>query len=68
MPERERHLWVRFGGPAFCGKPGCGVPMTDATQQMKCDGEETPGIELLRRISGKHKQNHAGLFDPRVQR
>ncbi len=46
----HQHLWVRFGGPTFCGKRGCGLLRTDATRQMKCQGIESGGIKLLRSL------------------
>ncbi len=52
MPDERdgRHLWVRLGGPTFCGKRGCGVLMTDAAIASPCRGEESAGIKLLREI------------------
>lgn len=48
--RRRRHLWVRLGGPIFCGRRGCGVLMTEATRQQPCNGEENAGVRLLRDI------------------
>lgn len=49
MADRpERHLWVRMGGAAFCGKRGCGVLMSGPERDKPCKGEESPGIKMLR--------------------
>ncbi len=49
MADEGRHLWVRFGGPTFCGKRGCGLLMSDAEIASPCR-EESAGIKLLRGI------------------
>ena len=44
------HLWVRMGGPVFCGKPGCGIIRSEDTEHTPCTGKETGGIRLLRSL------------------
>jgi hypothetical protein len=46
--HNPRHLWVRMGGPTFCGKEGCGLIRTPKTEQMECEGEESAGIKFFR--------------------
>ena len=46
------HLWVRAGGPVFCGKPGCGIVRSEDTEHTPCTGKETGGIRLLRSLRG----------------
>jgi hypothetical protein len=47
-----RHLWIRMGGPIFCGKEGCGLIRTEESQRLECRGIESPGIAFLRSFSG----------------
>jgi hypothetical protein len=50
---KQRHLLVRMGGPAFCGKQGCGMIRTEASEKLECEGVESAGMVLLRSVGQK---------------
>ena len=42
-----------MGGPAFCGKQGCGMIRTEASEKLECEGVESAGMVLLRSVGQK---------------